>query len=131
MIAQQGVAALHHVQQRGGVGMPRQIAADDPAGDIVGRGDGPQLRLAPVPDHAVTVSGAGVEIKIPAAECLLHRPHQFVGFPRVNIARAVVQDGLVRKDRIIRQGHQIAAEGHVVVGQIDADVGGFQRRTPV
>ena len=57
-------------------------------------------------------------------------PHQFVGFPRVNIARAVVQDGLVRKDRIIRQGHQIAAEGHVVVGQIDADVGGFQRRTP-
>ena len=106
----------------------RQIRADHTAGDVVGRSNFSQLTFSPMPDETMAVGGSRVEIKLSAAERLLYGADQLIRFLRGDIAGTIVQKRFFFVRLILGQGYQVAAQCHILVRQLNADVGCLQRR---
>ena len=123
MVVENVEALLHKGPQHRLLGKP---GSDDLGQMIMGRLQTGQTAM--LPDHDMAIAGAGVELELPAVEVLPDGVHQNIGIGGGDLSGAVVQNGLFRIGLLLGQGHQIAAEHHIVRLHLYAHAERLQRR---
>ena len=110
----------HHVKQRLALLARGQIGGNLPVGDVV-RGRERAPRPAAFLDKAMAVGDARVQRKTGAVELLFQRCDQLFCLLRGDLARRVVQHGLLFERLFLGEGDEVAAQRDVGVFQGNAD----------
>ena len=124
MIVEDVKAPLHKVPEYRLLGQPR---ADDLGQMIMGRLQSGQSAMLPY--HNMTVAGTGIELKFRAIELPANFLHEHIRIGGGDLTGTVIHNGLFLVGLRLRQGHQIAAEDHIVRGHLHAHAQRFQGRS--
>ena len=96
------------------------------AGQVMGR-VGPPVFLAPLPDQQVPVTDPRIKPPGTVPHSLVNTANQFPGFTAADMTGAVILHENITAG-FMAQGHQVAAESHVLGLQANPHAGSLQGR---